>query len=267
MSVDVAYLIPTVNRSDMEFLKEMNTSDPAIVLNQNGTNAILTCGNDIMISTATKGVGINRNIAMNLAKSEYVFIVDDDMVFYDGVNEIMGRALQTYPDADVILFNFDFEDADHSIRPRMKSGGRVHITNCLHHGICCTLVKSAAIRKKNISFSTLFGGGCKYGSGEDSLFFLDCVRKGLRIYTYAESVGKNVYRESTWFKGYCEKYFYDKGAWIACAFPWLKHLVKWYFAIRYIPFTELSFHTIVREINSGIKGFKVLAPYQERTAE
>lgn len=263
MSVDVEYLIATTCRTDMTFLKNMNIADPAIVLNQNSKNDVMRYGKDVMFSTATRGVGINRNIALNLANAEYAFIVDDDMVFYDGVNSIMERALKTHPDADVIIFNFDYVKDGKFIRPRMKKTGVINITNCLNYGICCTLIRISAIRRKNISFSTLFGGGCAYSCGEDSLFFLDCIRNGLRVYTYIEPVGRNEYRESSWFKGYNEKFFFDKGAWVACAFPRLKHLIKWYFIVRLGRLSDLPFRIIIREVNSGIKGYPQIAVYNE----
>ena len=261
MPVDVEYLIATTNRSDLEFLRKMNITDPVIVMNQNGRNEALCAGKNVMFSTSTRGVGINRNIALNLAKAEYGFIVDDDMVFYDGANELMERALQTYPEADVVIFNFDYMKDGKLVRPRMKKTGAINITNCLNYGICCTLIKMSSIRKKNISFSTLFGGGCIYSCGEDSLFFLDCVRKGLKIYTYHEPIGKNEYRDSTWFKGYNEKFFYDKGAWIACAFPQLKHLMKWYFVMRLGRLSDISLKNVIREIDCGIKGYNQIARY------
>ena len=265
MHIDVEYLIATTNRSDLKFLQKMNITDPAIVMNQNGRNEVLSAGKNVMFSTSTRGVGVNRNIALNLAKAEYGFIVDDDMVFYDGINNLMERALKKYPDADVIIFNFDYVKDDKFVRPRMKKTGAINITNCLHYGICCALVKMSSIRKENISFSTLFGGGCVYSCGEDSLFFLECVRKGLKIYTYQEPVGRNEYRESSWFKGYNEKFFYDKGAWIACAFPHLKHLVKWYFVVRLGRLSDMHFRGVIREINQGIKGYDKIVAYSKES--
>jgi hypothetical protein len=63
----------------------------------------------------------------------------------------------------------------------------------------------------NVSFSLLFGGGAKYSNGEDSLFFRDCLKKGLHLYAHTELLGEEVYRESTWFKGYNSKFFTDRG--------------------------------------------------------
>ena len=59
----------------------------------------------------------------------------------------------------------------------------------------------------------------KYGSGEDSLFFRDCLREGLRIYTYPAVIGHLRPEPSSWFTGYNEKYFFDKGVLWSQLFP------------------------------------------------
>ena len=65
--------------------------------------------------------------------------------------------------------------------------------------------------RANVGFSLLFGGGARYSNGEDSLFLHDCLKKGLHIYADTAGLGREVYRESTWFHGYNEKFFADRG--------------------------------------------------------
>lgn len=263
MGTEIEYLVVTTGRENMDFLQDMNIKGKTVVTNQSNHYSVDSCENAIMVTTPTKGVGVNRNLGLSLAKADYSFIVDDDMVFYDNANEVIERALKVHSDADVIIFNFDYVKDNKVVRPRMKKAGSINIHNCLNYGICCTLVKNTTIQKHNTTFSTLFGGGCIYSCGEDSLFFLECVRNGLRIYTYLEPVGRNEYRESSWFTGYNEKFFFDKGAWIACAFKRMKHLMKWYFVFRLHRFSELPIGTIVHQINAGINGFEHMAVYNE----
>lgn len=264
MAKKIQYVVATTGRENLDFFDEMNISAPAIVTNQCGAYGIEEKGETVLVSTPTKGVGINRNLGLSLSDAQYAFIVDDDMVFYDNADSILNDAIQAHPDADVIIFGFDYMKGTEKLRDRMKRSQKINFFNCLNYGICCALVKTEKIRQKNISFTTFFGGGCVYGSGEDSLFYLECVRKKLKVYTCATAVGMNQYRESTWFSGYDCKFFYDKGAWIACAFPKVKHLIKWYFALRFKKRTELKLGAVMRAINQGIKGFQTLAPYNRR---
>ena len=124
-------------------------------------------------------------------------------------------------------------------------------------------IRRDAVMKHRLAFSTLFGGGSLYGSGEDSIFIRDCYRAGLRAYSYDYVLGKCAADTSTWFTGYNKKYFYDIGAMVACAFPKVKHLIKWYFILKFRKKTGVPLGTIHRQINEGIRGFKTLTPYCE----
>ena len=57
----------------------------------------------------------------------------------------------------------------------------------------------------------LFGGGAPYSNGEDSLFFMDCIKKGFKVVAVSAVIGTEKTRKSTWFKGYDEKFFFDRG--------------------------------------------------------
>lgn len=39
----------------------------------------------------------------------------------------------------------------------------------------------------------------------------DCLKAGLRIYAHTACIGREQERESTWFSGYHEKFFRDRG--------------------------------------------------------
>ena len=116
-------------------------------------------------------------------------------------------------------------------------------------------VRRDAVVKKRLRFSTLFGGGSLYCSGEDTIFIRDCLKKGLRLYSHEHVLGACAKDSSTWFTGFGEKYFFDRGAMIACAFPKAKHLIKWYYIFKLAKKTELPFREVVRLTNEGIRAF------------
>ena len=68
---------------------------------------------------------------------------------------------------------------------------------------------------------------------------------------------------STWFSGYHDKYFYDWGATVACAFPKGKHFIKWYFALKFRKKTGVPVRSIFRQMNRGIRGYQKLQPYSQ----
>ena len=75
---------------------------------------------------------------------------------------------------------------------------------------------SFAVRRDSLlasgsTFSLLFGGGAKYSNGEDSLFLAEFLRKGYKVYTAPVTIGREEAGDSTWFHGYNEKFFHDRG--------------------------------------------------------
>lgn len=63
-----------------------------------------------------------------------------------------------------------------------------------------------------ISFNTCFGGGTEHNNGEDTLFLSSCLKQKLRIICRTKTIAfLSDDRESTWFQGYTDKYFKDKG--------------------------------------------------------
>ena len=73
--------------------------------------------------------------------------------------------------------------------------------------------------------NTLFGSGAMYSCGEDTLFLKELIEKGLKLYKSPIRIASVDMSDSTWFKGYNEKYFKDKGALIEAAYPRISGLL------------------------------------------
>lgn len=79
------------------------------------------------------------------------------------------------------------------------------------YGAARIAFRRKAVHFSGVMFHTMFGGGCRYSCGEDTLFLRDCLRKGLRIYGIPASIAQIDDSSSSWFQGYSDKYFQDKG--------------------------------------------------------
>ena len=134
---------------------------------------------------------------------------------------------------------------------------RVRVWNCMRYGTARVAMRKGAIDKACLSFSTLYGGGAKYSSGEDSLFIRDAFRKKLKMYYCPVVIAKVKQEESSWFKGYNDKFFIDKGILIANAFPKMKSLLKFYFAysLRNVS-KEYSYFRIIKLMKKGFEEYK-----------
>ena len=75
-----------------------------------------------MITTSDRGVGRNRNIALAYASEEICLFADDDMVYEPNYVEIIKKAFNELPKADIIIFNID------TIGDEKRSGRRQNKT-------------------------------------------------------------------------------------------------------------------------------------------
>ena len=257
----VEVLVACMHQNDDSLYREMNLQTDAILANQCDTCNFEVFneadGNVVkLISTADRGVGKNRNKALLNATGEFLMCSDQDMIYVDGYEDIVKEAFIKCSDADVIVFNLEYLNRFTPARKSEQKFKRVHLWNCMRYGTARVAMRKASIDKANIWFSTLYGGGAKYSSGEDSLFIREAIRKGLKMYTCPTVIAKVKQEESSWFRGYNDKYFIDKGVLLANAFPWAKYLLVYYFAygMRNVS-DEYSFSRICKLMKKGIREF------------
>lgn len=265
MKIEV--LVATMHQKDLLLHERMNLKCDVLLANQcdewRFDEQEFDYGKVKMISSKTRGVGKNRNYAISLAEGDILLFADDDIVYYEETLSGVKKAFEELPDADVILFGIDMTKNGEVFDRRRCEKKKISWWNALKYGTCRMAVRKESITKANIWFSTLFGGGTIYGSGEDSLFLMDCFRAGLKVYSHPYILGKCAKDSSSWFEGFNKKYFFDKGAWINCAFPKLKHILKWYFVLKFNKRTELSMKDVLNQINCGIKSYEKIIKYEK----
>lgn len=262
--MDLEVLVATMGQADCSLAEKMNIKTSAVIANQCGRWGYEESdgGRVRMLSTDTRGVGINRNLALQLAKADILLFADDDVVYYDGTLQGVKDAFRQFPDADVIFFAIDMTRGGKVFDKRRNKAGRLHLWNALRYGAARMAIRREAVIKYRLAFSNLFGGGCPYSSGEDTILIRDCFRAGLRVYAHDHILGTCAKDCSSWFVGFNEKYFFDRGAVLACAFPKMKHLLKWYFAYRSSRKTGIAVKNIIRQMDRGIAAFPKLEIYE-----
>jgi len=258
-------LVATMNQKDLSLVQKMNLRQNAIIANQCGSWGMeerrIEDYTVKMLSTDTVGVGVNRNLALQLAQADILLFADDDIVYYDSDLQPVIDAFRQLPDADVIFFAIDMTKNGQVFDRRRHPTKRLHLWNSLRYGACRMAVRRQALEKHDLSFSRLFGGGCMYGSGEDTLLIRRCLQAGLKLYSHEYVLGACAKDSSSWFQGYNEKYCFDRGALLACAFPKAKHLVKWHFARKTVQRSGSSLRAVMKEMNRGIRAYPVLQAY------
>ncbi|MDU6359651.1 MAG: glycosyltransferase [Clostridiales bacterium] len=259
MKVEV--LVATMSENEEKLISKMNLKTNAIICKQcdsYGYKKIIDDKKEVRIySFNEKGVGKNRNNALLRMEADIALLADDDIRYCEDYEQKILKAFEDNVDADIIIFNLKEKNGE---RFEITQKHQVRWYNFMRYGAARIAFKTDSIRKKNIWFSLLFGGGTIYGSGEDTVFLSDCLKNELKIIAVPTYIGEILEdRPSTWFVGYGEKYYYDKGA----LFEKISHkysiiiiiqfLLRRYFKHK----SDIPFHSALKSSLKGKKDYSL----------
>ncbi len=217
MSGRLQILVSAVNKDKDSILSKMNLETDAVIVNQiigksaeNSEERISFQGHEALFITRNeKGVGLSRNTAFDNSDHEIIQFGDDDIVYEKGYSQKVLDEFDAHPEADILLFNVKAQEGRETYwntdfaKVNWKNYGRYPA-----YAICA---RRDRLKNANIRYSLLFGGGAPYMNGEDSLFLHDALKAGLNIYRTTVAIGHETANDSTWFKGYTDKFFFDRG--------------------------------------------------------
>ncbi len=209
----VQVLASVMNQTFESIVKQMNLDSEAVIINQCDKlqqEEMEYRGHKMrFFSFPERGIGRSRNEAILRADSDICLFSDEDIVYEDGYGDAIATEFERNPKADMILFNIEVEESrrTYHITERKK----VHWYNCGRYGAVSFAIRRDSLLSSGVTFSLLFGGGAKYSNGEDSLFLKEFMSKGYCVYTAPVTIGRECAGDSTWFAGYNEKFFHDRG--------------------------------------------------------
>lgn len=256
-------LVATMHQKDLSLVDKMNIRCSAVIANQADRNEILVESDLKMITTTTRGVGLNRNIALLACDADILLFADDDVVYHDDMPQAVIAAFQENPQADVLIFGMDIVKNGRVIERRHLENRRLHVFNAMRFGTYRIAIRCKSLLRASIMFNQNFGGGCPFSSGEDSLFLKACFDRGLKVFAHEYVLGTCAKDSSTWFVGCDEKYFYDKGVLTRYLFPRVPHLMALYFAVRFKRQTDITIMQRIRLMQEGVSGGKRMRQYQK----
>ncbi len=258
-------LAVTMNQEDWSVAEQMNICCDAVIANQadreEDVSRETAHGTWRMITTATRGVGVNRNVALDAADGDVLLLADDDVVYRDDMPTQVLQAFADNPQADVLIFGMDMVRDGRVFETRSEPARRVRIWNAMKYGTYRIAIRRTALERTGIRFHGSFGGGCPFSAGEDSLFIKSCFDSGLRVYAHPYVLGSCCKDCSSWFVGYNEKYFYDKGVLVRHLFPRTAYVMALYFGARFKRETTVGLWQRIRLVYAGVRGGKTLTPY------
>ncbi len=260
-------LCVTMHQTDFSKIKTMNIHSDVVFANQADTTEYEEYEFDghvaKMVTTNTCGVGKNRNIGLTYASGEICLFADDDVVYNDNVEETVLKEFDAHPDADIMIFYVAPDDPNRRKPISYPQTRRCRKFEKSPWGGVRIAFRLKSIQKANLWFTTLFGGGCTYPCGEDSIWIRNAKKAGLTFYVSKESIGTVSFETSTWFDGRNEGYYYGKGALCQVIYPKIKYIWMLYYAYRTRGDSELSFSKRLEWMKNGVEGYKQGLSYKD----
>lgn len=261
MSIEV--LLATIDQTDDSILDAMQVKSDVLVCNQTPekTGYRVYDRNGYRVrwyDFQERGVGLNRNNALLRATADICLVADDDVLYEPDYVQTVLSAFEKNPKADVIIFNTYLDNGEK--RSKHKKPIRINFLNYGRYGAYRIAFRRMCVIKNSISFNQLFGGGCMFSAGEDTVFLHSCLQKGLRVIAVPDCILRREYRRpSTWFFGRTQKYYEDMGSGYYYHFGNLAWVVTFIQLIRRrkkFLGGEYSFWEAWKHMRTGIRKYK-----------
>ncbi len=202
-------LISCMHQPDGTIADRSGISCNALIVNQcdREDDQEFDAGRVRMLSTKERGLTRSRNMALDHARGDICLLCDDDEVFVPDFDKKMLDSWQSLPQADVVIFKMvnrppSFPDRVMELRfPKTLKVSSWQIS-----------FRREALLKSGVRFDELLGAGSGNGAEEELKFLTDCRRAGLKIWYVPVEIASVSQEASTWFGGFTEKFFEDRGA-------------------------------------------------------
>lgn len=252
-------LLSCMHQSDMSLINASNINSETVMINQcdeQKTVVGVIDENKIkMICTTERGLSKSRNMAIKNSEADICLLCDDDEVFEDGYER---RILNTYkdiPDADVIAFKM--KDMPSHFPDKVK---KLKTPDLFHISSWQISFRRGSILKSGVLFDELLGAGTGNGAEEELKFLTDCKKAGLKIYYAPVAVATAAQKKSTWFSGFNETFFENRGAstrYILGFLPASLYALYYVLTKRNLYNKDISLPCALKAIFKGIKKNKI----------
>ena len=264
--MSVTVLISCMHQTDTSILKRTCVQTDAVVVNQCDEDSeryfffINDAGRECkvkIINSKERGLSRSRNMAILNAWGDYCIFVDDDERLEDAYESTIQSAFERIVKADIIAFNY--KDQNSRLKDNYKTPIAEEREARKNHNYSSVALafRLSKIIENGVWFDSRIGAGSGIiSAGEESVWQANARKKGLRIFQCPDYIATVEQANSTWFKGYDEKYFYDLGANLTARYGLMKYIYQFYYPYRLRNESKLSIWQQLYYINAGMKGFK-----------
>lgn len=215
---DFELLLSCMNQKDFSIVKRSEIHSDVLIVNQYSQNEGIPLLPDLEIQKIAgffcrkynlqeKGVSRSRNFAIRNSRAEICLLADDDEIFCHQYREMVLKSFKKYPYADVLIFHI--ENRPKRVRNTFH---RVYFPEILKVSSLQIAFRRKKIVEKKILFDEDMGAGTGNGAEEEIKFLLDCLKQKLKIFNVPVTIAAvQENKPSTWFYGYNESFFENRG--------------------------------------------------------
>lgn len=200
-------LLSCMHQKDTALVHTSCLTGNVLLVNQCDREEIVSQGRVRMISTTQRGLTKSRNMAIRESNGDICLLCDDDEVFVEGYEKAILTAYRQMPQADVIIFKMKNRPAsfDHRIQ-------RLRFPKIMKVSSWQISFRRERVLQAGVFFDEHLGAGTGNGGEEELKFLLDCQKAGLRIYYVPAEIASVAQTKSTWFHGFDDRFFENRGA-------------------------------------------------------
>lgn len=171
-----------VSTVDDKFMKrDYEPSCDYLVINQLISKNTSEYKEQNIYSFAEKGLSKSRNRAIELCDSDIALVSDDDVEYVENIENIIKKAFEQNPDADIITFQF-LKNENELYKKNYKKEKFWHDIYTLARVSSVEIAfKVDKIKNKSIIYDEIFGLGSIFPTGEEYVFLSDSLKNGLKI--------------------------------------------------------------------------------------
>ena len=248
MKLEVLLSVMNLNIKDLD---KMNITSSCVVINQCGKSDFFKYKNFKIYSYDEVGTSNSRNRGLEHISGDIILLCDDDIVYNKDYEKVVLDEFARNKSADVIIFNFYNPNRKKRI---IKKRRRLHFFNCFNYATYNIAFRRDCIG--DIKFNTMFGPGARFSNGSDTMFIKELLMNKLKIYSCPLYLGTAFNDNSTWFDGFNDSYFYNKGALFTALNKYFRHFLMFQYLVRHsYVLSDIKFFSAYKLMLSGSKDY------------
>ncbi len=231
--------------------REYTLSAPHLIIDQRINSESGSTLPDNVFEYVEKGLARSRNHALDLARGEICLISDDDLEYEENIEEIITKAFEENPTADIITFQIETPEGE-PFNSYPKESFWHNKRSIMRVASVEIAFKRDSLEKEHLRFDEYFGLGATFPTGEENIFLSDALDRELKVLYLPIPIVVHP-QESSGADFNDEQLVQAKGAMLQRIFGLKSYAVSLFYAVKKY---RLSNFSLIRFYSLMIQGAK-----------